>query len=311
MKSTSRSIRGVVGLIAATALFAMPGFAAAETASVMTRQVLPQGGNSCAPVFVSDVKTFVYDSELQSFEIVISDPAYVGLFGMAGDVAIPFNYMSRRIEPNGALRLHVDTTVGVSSAIPVTVTLLSSLPGQPTCITTVTFTANGDGSVTTENPTTTPVPGTSTGGSHSNSQGSVKGSSTTGSGKTITGTTSSTSTSIGETIAKMCSENGAYQLWFILLAIFFVIAAFVGLSQPPLSEKHSALPSALIGVPLVILLGFWYFVPDCRLNWFIPVILLVAAAIGIYSAYRTTPTVTGRGNSAVMILPPKDPKKGE
>ncbi len=306
MNATSRTLRGIVGVLTATALFAMPAFAAAETASVATRQVLPQGGNMCAPVFVSDVRTFVYDGELQSFEIVVSDPAYVGVFGKAGDVAIPFNYMSRRIEPNGALRLHIDTTVNVQRAVPVTVTLLSSIPGQPTCITTVTFTANGDGSVTTENPTTSAVPGSVSGTSHGG-QGSVKGSSTSNSGKPVVGTTSATSTSIVESIVKACSENGAYQLWFILLAIFFVIAAFVGLSQPPLTEKHTALPSILIAVPLAALLAFWYFIPDCRLNWFIPVILLVAAAIGIYSAYRTTPTPP-KVNSAVMVLPPK---KGE
>ena len=89
----------------------------------------------------------------------------------------------------------------------------------------------------------------------------------------------------------MCTKNGAYQLWFILLAIFFVIAAFVGLSEPALAVRHGALPALLIGVPLVLLLLFWEFATDCRLSYFIPVILLVAAAIGLYSAYRTSPVV--------------------
>ncbi len=307
MKSTSRTNRGIVGLITAVALFAMPGFAAAETASVMTKQVLPVGGSSCAPLFVSEVKTYIFDGELHSFDIVISNPSYVGLFGTAGDQTMPFNYISRRIEPNGNVRLHVDTTAAIKGSIPVTVTLLSSPTGQPTCISTISFTADAAGNVTTENPTTVPVTDTNgSGSSSSSSGGSVKGNATGGKTNPVVGTTTGTSTSISEVIAKMCTENGAYQMWFILLAIFFVIAAFVGLSQPPLAQRHGALPAVLIAIPLIGLLAFWYFVPDCRLSWFIPLILLVAAAIGVYSAYRTSPV-----SRALIVLPPTDTKKPE
>lgn len=255
-------------------------------------------------MFVTSVTPYIYDGELHSFDVVISDPSYVGVLGAAGDVTIPFNYMTRDIEPNGALRLHVDTTATINGVLPVTITMLSALPNAPVCLAQVSFTTDAQGTIESSTPISVPTTPTDegTGAPVSGGAGSVSGGSTGGSKSTSTGgakggvvakpvgTTSSTST-VGSIVAKMCSKNGAYQLWFILLAIFFVIAAFVGLSEPALALRHGALPTILIGVPLVVLLLFWQFAPDCRLSYFIPIILLVAAAIGLYSAYRTAPTV--------------------
>ena len=299
--------RGIVATIVSLAMLATPAFAAAGTASVITKQVLPPGTNSCAPLFVKSVTPYIYDGELQSFDIVVSDPAYVPVLGAAGDVSIPFNYMTRRFEPDGSLRLHVDTTVVVNGTVPVTVTMLSALPGAPVCLSQVSFTTDASGNIESSNPISVPTPPVNTGDTGSadtgTGMGSASGSTSSGgthSGSnqngsigtgTVVGSTSSTSTSFGQIVAKMCTKNGAYQLWFILLAIFFVIAAFVGLSEPALALRHGALPALLIGIPLVILLLFWQFAPDCRLSYFIPIILLVAAAIGLYSAYRTTPVV--------------------
>ncbi len=310
MKSVSRTTRGIVGTITALALFASPAAAFAGSASVVTKQVLPPNGASCAPLVVKSVTPYIYDGELQSFDVVITDASYVGILGAAGDASIPFNYMTRDIQTDGSLRLHVDTTAKISGALPVTITLLSALPNAPVCLSQISFTTDVNGTIegsTPINVPTTPVvsptdgggtgaTGGSTGGSQTGSAGGTTGGTTGGTkggttGGTVTepvGTTTGTST-VGNLVAKMCSQNGAYQLWFILLAIFFVIAAFVGLSEPALALRHGALPLILIGVPLVLLLLFWQFATDCRLSYFIPVILLVAAAIGLYSAYRTSP----------------------
>ncbi|MBP9757206.1 MAG: hypothetical protein KBD06_01250 [Candidatus Pacebacteria bacterium] len=302
MNTASRVSRGIVGTIIAVVLLGMPSFAAAGSASVLTKQVLPQGANACAPLFVKSVTPYIYDGELQSFDIVLSDASYVGLLGAAGDVSIPFNYMSRRIDADGSLRLHIDTTVAVNGVLPVTVTLLSAPLNAPVCLSQVSFTTDVAGNIESSTPISVPTPtidsgtdtgstpttggGVSTGGISSGGSNAASG----GKGTTpVVGSTSSTSTSVGSLVAKMCTKNGAYQLWFILLAIFFVISAFVGLSEPALAVRHGALPAVLIGIPLVLLLLFWQFAPDCRLSYFIPVILLVAAAIGLYSAYRTSP----------------------
>ncbi len=315
MTSASRVSRGIVGTIAAIALFATPAAAFAGSASVITKQVIPQGGAGCAPLFVQSVTPYIYDGELHAFDVVISDPSYVGLLGAAGDAMIPFNYMSRHMNPDGSLRLQIVTTADINGNLPVTITMLSALPNAPVCLAQVSFTVDEQGTIEGSSPISvpnTPVepkPDNTVGGGTGSGNGGTSGGTSGGSnggaaggtnGGTVVppvGTTSGTST-VGALVAKMCSENGAYQLWFILLAIFFVIAAFVGLSEPALALRHGALPAALIGVPLIGLLLFWLFATDCRLSYFIPVILLVAAAIGLYSAYRTSPVT-----SPVIVLP--------
>ncbi len=315
MNTASRVSRGIVATFAAFMLLSTPALAAAAGAGVITKQVLPQGGSSCAPLFVKSVTPYIYDGELDSFDIVLSDPAYVGVLGAAGDVSIPFSYMTRRIDPDGSLRLHIDTTAKIDGKLPVTITLLSALPNAPVCLSQVSFTTDAKGAIETSSPAAvSPAPISSASSTVLNGTGSMPEThvktpvihrashGATNEGQvsrptSLVGTTSSTST-IGSLIATMCSKNGSYQLWFILLAIFFVITAFVGLSEPALALRHGALPAILIGVPLVALLLFWHFESGCRLSYFIPVILLVAAAIGLYSAYRTNPVMR-----PVMALP--------
>jgi hypothetical protein len=312
MNTTSRIARRFVTSIVAVALLATPAIAAAGSASVLTKQVLPPGGTTCAPLFVKSVTPYIYDGELQSFDVVISDSSYVGVLGAAGDVSIPFNYMTRRFQPDGSLLIHVDTTATIKGTLPVTITMLSALPNAPVCLSQVSFTTDVAGTIEASSPIsvpTTPIDsgtdqgmGSDTGVVHSGGTGKTNTGSTgsntgvtgknTGKTSTTVGSTSSASTSsLGTMVANLCTKNGAYQLWFILLAIFFVIAAFVGLSEPALALRHGALPALLIGVPLVLLLLFWNMATDCRLSYFIPVILLVAAAIGLYSAYRTSPVI--------------------
>ena len=91
MNTASRVKRGIVGTITAVVLLATPGFAAAGSASVLTQQVIPPGGNSCAPLFVKAITPYIYDGELHSFDVVLSDASYVSVLGAAGDVSIPFN----------------------------------------------------------------------------------------------------------------------------------------------------------------------------------------------------------------------------
>lgn len=326
MKTTVRSMRGMTGLLAAGIMLATPALAAAQSAHVVTKQVLPPGGTSCTPLFVHSVTTYVYDGVLNSFDLVLSDPSYVGVFGQAGDAAIPFNYMTRRMEPNGAIRLHVDTTAAITDTLNVTVTLISAsssnaTSSQAVCLSTVSFATDTTGTITSAAPVTQPIgDGSGTGvtggsGASTGSTGNTGGKTGGKSGGVKTGSTgvattststSATSTGIGGMIEKSCRDNGAYQLWFILLAIYFVIVAFVGLSQPPLLNRHSALPGALIGIPLALLILFWWLVPDCRVNVFIPIIMLVAAAIGLYGAYRTSPLM-----QPVIQLPAAAAKKEE
>lgn len=312
MTTTFRATRRLIGLIAITAVVVMPQFAAAATGSVITKQILPVNGTSCTPIFLSEVTTYIYDGELHSFDIVVSDPTYVGLAASAGDVTIPFNYITRRIDADGKLRLHVDTTAAIDGRISVSVIMLSASGGDKTCLTTVSFVTDGEGSITTDSPVVTdntPSTPVNAGGSGTGGTGASQPT-----GKTIGTSTSnpptvapaSSTSNIANLIAKACTKSGASQLWFILIAIFFVIVAFVGLSQPPIVLRHVALPVVLIGVPLLLLLAFWLWVTSCRLSVLIPIILIVAAAIGLYAAYRSSPLM-----QPVIELPASKTKKSE
>ena len=88
------------------------------------------------------------------------------------------------------------------------------------------------------------------------------------------------------TLTKACAAAGAYQLWFILLALFMLLVGVVAFIEPPLANRMAALPLVAILVPLALLLGFWYLTPLCRVASWIPLILILAAGIGIFTAFR-------------------------
>lgn len=87
-------------------------------------------------------------------------------------------------------------------------------------------------------------------------------------------------------LSRLCTAAGPYQLWFILLALFMVGVGLVAFAEPPLARKSVELPAALILVPLVLLLLFWYVTPACRVAIWIPIVLLIAAAVALIAAYR-------------------------
>jgi hypothetical protein len=101
----------------------------------------------------------------------------------------------------------------------------------------------------------------------------------------------------------MCTGNNSLQLWFLLLAIYVVIAALTALARPPLAQKAFWVPLVLILVPLVLLLGLWYFVPLCRTAGWVPAVSVIIAIAALLVAYRDqNPSVT------VIPLPAAKPK---
>ncbi len=308
-----------VGLIA-FALFAPTPAAAAEAYAVQTRQLLPIGQtNACPQLQVRDVVTYVTEGDLGAFEVSIRDLSYVSIIGAAGDEFIPFNHMNRRIESDGDLRIHVDTMAQVNGGLPVTLTLLSAA-NNVTCMSVISFTVQNNGTTAPSEGGATPTPttpppshtgGGSTGSNGGESTGGTNGGSMSGGGKpagagTSTATTSATSTvatsSVMTTLKDKigsCSTEGSYRLWFILLALFFVLLGFIALGRPSISHRHWTIPGATILAALILLLLFWYFAPTCRASSWMPVILLLSAAAGLYAVYRNDPYVTN-----VIQLPP-------
>jgi hypothetical protein len=232
----------------------------------------------------------VYNNALNSFDVTISDASYVSVVGAAGQTGIPLRYMHRQVNADGSLKLHVDIdSTAINGSLPVSLTLLSSQPGQPTCITIVSFPVAGLSqpapvvkipavqTVSHEAPTSiaTSAPGMSSSSTVASSALPVVGG------------------GLQSVLSGLCTAAGPYQLWFILLALFMVGIGLIAFAEPPLTRKSAELPAAAILVPLVLLLLFWYVTPDCRVAVWIPVVLLVAAAVALIAAYREKEMVGG------------------
>lgn len=285
----------------------LPGHALAQTA-VQTQQLLPPGQNTCQAVTVTDVEPHVYGGELESFDLTLTSDishSYVGVLAQVGNTAIPLNFISRWAGSPSGTRIHIDTPdIAVGTGTQVNVTLLASLPGGPTCITSISFDATNSGGIATYVPPSTQVP--TTGGSSSPSPVSSTtggGGVGQGSGSKVSAAASSTgaSSTMGIVTASVsgsanlfnnvCAGGNAYRLWFILLAIYVVIVAVVVFAEPWFLRDSVLGSTATVLVPLLLLLLFWYFSEACRAASWIPVIACVIAIIGLFLAFREYETL--------------------
>lgn len=312
-----RSVGLLSGGVVLTVWLAVPSLAAAQTVSINTQELLPPGQNVCQQMKVASVQPYVYGGILESFDVTISDTqnSYIGLFATIGNTAISFDSITRWAgEPSG-LRIHVDTpNLRVNTGLPVKLTLLASLPGQPTCMTTIMFEVNG----TYVTPTSSGAGAQTSIGNRaqpSNTFPNVQnaasqtlsqvGNPTTASSSAPNATTSGgigTSSSLAgastatanspSVINGICSGNNVYRLWFILLALYIVIVAVVVFLEPSFLGDSVLSSTAALLVPLIALLAFWYLSAACRGASWIPVVACVIAIIGLFLAFReyeTTP----------------------
>ncbi len=295
----------VVGLISLLA-FAMPAFTAAQVI-VQTSQILPPGANTCPILTTQGIVAHVRDGALHSFDVTVGNPTYVAVLAQVGDQTLPFRYMTRFNHGGGFLRHHVDMdTTTIHGAIPVTLTLLSSPAGSPTCISIISFSVAPDGTIVAPGVSGGSVPQTTGGTPHVSMKPTTGG---TSQQPTSSYATTSTSTSVspidGGVVARLqslCKGNGALQLWFLLLAIYVVIAALTALAKPPLAQKSPWVPLGLILAPLVVLLCFWYFAPTCRAAGWIPAASIIIAVAALLVAFREQ-----NPGIKVIPLPPAKP----
>jgi len=284
--------RGRAGVtLAVTAVFAAGLFfspASASASSIVVRQILPPSEQACPQVGVSEVTSYVYDGTLNSFEMNVTDPSYVAVGGTVGDQAISFQYMTRKLNPDGTLRIHVDLqNTSLATALPIELTLISAHAGNTarTCIATISaiIPAVSGGSAPAQIPSHPSYP------SHP-AQPSKPSHPSTGTG---TGTHKPTTTvSVGEgmtpvlgasrALGKLCiNATGTARLWIVLVVLY---AIFIGIllaqgnkdRTPHLREWHIG----TILVILVVLLLFWYMAPSCRAGAWAPALATLVACIG-------------------------------
>ncbi len=288
-----------------------PNHAAAQsTGSIETAQILPPGQNSCQVINLTNIDPHVYNGELESFDVTVSDNSnsYVGILAQVGNTAIPLDQITRWAGAPSGLRIHVDTPdMPVSRGAMVALTLLSSPANSPTCITVLSFEVGGSGTITSvpthvspsSSPSSsgTPVsnPSQSTGGAQSSPTASIgsggANSTHTQPGLSDTGTVSTATSALAAastagTASPICAGSNAYRLWFILLVIYILIVAVVVFAEPWFLEDSVIGSTAAILIPLILLLAFWYFSASCRAASWIPVVACVIAIIGLFLAFR-------------------------
>lgn len=283
---------------------------------VQTAQLLPSGGgNMCTQPQISGFTPYVYNETLQAFEFRVSDSSYVAIVGSAGNTSIPFNQMTRWVDPSGTMRVHADlATTPIGEGLRVSVTMLSAKgAGQPVCITVISTTLGKEGGpvapIPAPAPSPAPVGGTGTSKPTPSPAPAAPTPPGTKVGPTTTTGTKATSTPIAapmQNILKdICSSAvGALRLWTILLIVYalIVLAAIVGQPQMPLALRSQEWVATAIVVPFLLLFGLWYFAESCRTSPWIPVIATIIALAGLAAAFwerKSTPVKT----TSVINLP--------
>lgn len=291
--------------LAVSALFLVIGIlpikAHADIVSVQTQQVLPPGQNTCQPLTVTAFTPYVYNNNLEAFEFTVSDPSYVALAGSVGNTSVPFNFMTRREDASGNLRIHVDiNSTQVNGTLPITITMLSAgVPGGPTCVAVITMNVGSGPVVGQTYPTyptypTTPAQTTTP----SKPAGSKTSAAPTSTGMTPSTSVATATSAAGMTspLAGLCSSQAsAFRLWLILLVVYALIVGALLWAEFPLSWSWAQTPeriATIILVLLLLLLGFWYFSAACRAALWMPLLAFLIAILGLLAAFWNHPRVT-------------------
>ena len=293
-----------------------PGHAAAATvATARTQELLPPGQNTCQAITVTSIDPHVYGGSLESFDVTVTDSSYLGILATVGQTSVPLQYMTRWAGSPSGLMIHVDTqATPVNVSLPVTLTLISGLPGQPVCLSTVSFSVTGtgiaaatpapiSGNISGGSPVAVPPsPGTGTGSSNMSSSGTGKTPSGSSANPSMSGVGVGTAytgalvaggspiTGLGK-IGNICKGSNADRLWLVLLVLYVVLAAVVVFADIWFLEESVLGMTASILVPLILLLAFWYFSAACRAAPWIPVVACVIAIVALFLAFREEETI--------------------
>jgi hypothetical protein len=266
-------------------LFTSPISAFAST--VLPSQVLPPAtGKACAPVTFSDIQTHVYNTNLDSFDITISDKSYVAVSTSVNNTPVGFNYISRWNSPNGSVKMHVDLqSIRLDKDIPVQITFLSTHSDAGGSLVTCVFnvpakivavTTGGVHPIPGQTPpihVPRPNPKPTTGG---------------GTGATSSGTTSAATSTYNpgivaamNSLGNLCADGGATRLWVVLL-VLFALFCFTLCAQK--FEVGSSVRDWSIGLILAVFVGlliFWYVSAACRTGAWAPALATLITIVGL------------------------------
>ena len=269
-----------------------PGSASAST--VLPAQILPPGQNACDAITLSDIQAHVYAGSLDSFDFTVSDPSYVAIAASVGDVSVPFYYMTRWVNPDGSLRMHVDLPEPPHGTdVTIRVTLLAALKdaaGVPkTCAYSLSGLVTGLAAPTSYVPIVSeeypyddetvvvpPVIIGDKGGEIDGTQG------TTSSTTTVPQVDNGGIVTATNALNNLCLVGGASKLWAILLVLYLVFVLTLVLQKFDETNLYSREWNvALILAVFVGLLLFWYISAQCRTGSWAPAIATLIAIVGL------------------------------
>jgi hypothetical protein len=289
-----------VALLAGTSLFLFalaltPAIASADTIPAVSVQQLVPGVTACAAPSVLSFTPYVYNGSLDSFEVVISDKSYVALGGTIGNTSIPLQFISRWDQQGNTVRLHVDvSSTPVQGTLSVSLLMLSAQQGSGVCAGTVTFTLAGPSAPAPTSPPTTPTPAKIP----ARQAPATTSSSTVSAIPVITASViESPFSGLTSSVSRICSTNqGAYELWLTLLALYFVFVTAVVFSDVPAVRDAVAISAIVVLAPLIALFALWYGTPDCRVTVWVGIASCIVALGGLVGLLQD------RGS--VPLLPP-------
>ena len=139
-----------LGFILFAALL-LPTNASAAEISAQNAQMLPASNSaivpsSCDALQVTSFMPYIYDGELNSFDVIVSDSSYVIIAGSLNGANIPLHFVTRFADATGGVRMHVDVqSTSIGSGVTIKLTMLSSKGvGEPVCTSSVTITLPGE-----------------------------------------------------------------------------------------------------------------------------------------------------------------------
>ncbi|MBI5470602.1 hypothetical protein HY968_04795 [Candidatus Kaiserbacteria bacterium] len=286
--------RFLAGSVAALALVIFaPGSASANT--VLPSQILPPGQNACAAITLSDIQAHVYNGSLDSFDFTVSDPSYVAIAASAGDVSVPFYFMTRWANADGSLRMHVDMPESPRGPdVTIRVTLLAALKDSTGASQTCAYSLSGLVTgimaptpyvpiVSYEYPSdtvTTMPPPVITEGDKGGDIGGIQG--TTSSTTTVPQIETTGAVTATNALNNLCLVGGASKLWAILLVLYLIFVLTLVLQKFDEASLYSREWNvALILAIFVGLLLFWYVSAQCRTGSWAPALATLIAIVGL------------------------------
>ncbi|MEN9413493.1 MAG: hypothetical protein RLZZ342_580 [Candidatus Parcubacteria bacterium] len=312
MKTFAHSSARVFGLALIGFAFSFIPVQAHAATQVAVDQVLPPQGESCPVVGASDVRPYIYEGALHSFDITISDSSFVAVAAQVGDQVVPFNQVTRYVDAQGALHLHVDVATNplVSDTL-VSVTLMSAYSGQSraTCTATVTSVVPAQVAPVAVPPVTLPegnegayIPGA--GDAEYPAQttnespvavepmypwGHVSYTETTQkpAPKPVTVTPAPvkpipTLVTATHSLANVCTSGaGPAKVWGLLLVLYAAFVALLASMRKKAGESELDWSIPLTVLSFLGLLFFWYLSAVCRTGAWAPILATIIACAGL------------------------------